>query len=128
MLVAEGDQGQRRALAGLILAAGHRVLAAASAASALDIAAAWALDLAVVNVFLADATALELIPRLRAFQPGLPVATMTGESSRELELGIRRLGIACYLIKPLRSAELIGLLAHLERRRRRGAKRMNLRA
>ena len=117
MLAVEDDGQQRRYLEELIRGAGHHVLSAETAGQALRLAAARPLDLAVVDVFLPDATAGELIPVLRAFRPGLPVVKVTGASSRELELGIRRLGIVCYLAKPIVAAEFLGLLAHLDRRR-----------
>ena len=113
----EDDGQQRRYLEELIRGAGHHVPAAETAGAALRLAAARPLDLAVVDVFLPDATACELIPVLRAFRPGLPVVTVTGASNRELELGIRRLGVVCYLAKPIAATEVLGLLAHLDRRR-----------
>lgn len=116
VLVVEDDGEQRRCFEDLIRGANHKALAAGTAGEALRIAAARPLDLAVVDLFLPDATACELIPVLRAFRPGLPVVTVTGASSRELELGVRRLGILCYLAKPIAAGEFLGLLAHLERR------------
>ena len=121
VLVVEDDLQQRRFLEDLILAARHRVLAAETAGAALRLAAARAIDLAVLDVFLPDGTALELIPGLRAFRPGLPIVTVTGENSRELELALRRLGIVCYLAKPIRSREFLGLLDHLDGRLKRNA-------
>ncbi|MEJ5360311.1 MAG: response regulator [Desulfobacterales bacterium] len=121
VLAVEDDAQQRRFLESLIRAGGHRVFAAETAGAALRLAAARAIDLAVLDVFLPDGTALELIPGLRAFRPGLPVVTVTGENSRELELALRRLGIVCYLAKPIRSGEFLGLLDHLDGRLQRDA-------
>ncbi len=120
VLAVENDVKQRTDLAELIRSAGHRVFAVGTAVCALGIAAARAVDLAVVDLCLPDAAPAELIAGLRALQPELPVVTVTGANSRELELRLRRLGLVCYLVKPIRSAEFRGLLAHLDRRLCRG--------
>lgn len=92
---------------------GHTPAPAPSGEAALACAAAEGYDLFLLDVFLSDTTAMELIPRLRALQPDVPAVTVTGQNSRELELELRQLGIAYYLAKPIQPAELQALLDHL---------------
>ncbi|NOG68887.1 response regulator [Roseicella sp. DB1501] len=57
---------------------GHDVMHAEDGAAALDIAATCPFDLLVTDLAMPRVSGLELIPRLRAEQPGLPVLVMTG--------------------------------------------------
>ncbi len=73
-------------------------------------------DLFLLDVFLPDMTARELVPALKALQPEVPIITLTGQSSRRLERELRELGIAYYMAKPVPHDELRSILEHLSRR------------
>ena len=66
---------------------------AESGRAALEKAAAMDFDLLLLDVFLPDMTAMELIPRLRAFRPDARIITLTGQSTRELELSCANSGL-----------------------------------
>jgi DNA-binding response OmpR family regulator len=68
-------------------------------------------------VFLPDMTAMDLIPRLRVFRPDARVITLTGQSTRDLELKLREQGIAYYMAKPVAASELKSILDHMGRQK-----------
>ena len=93
----------------------HDVTCAESGRAALDKAAAKDFDLFLLDVFLPDMTAMELIPRLRSFRPDARIITLTGQSTRELERELRELGISYYMAKPASQKELKSILDHMSR-------------
>lgn len=88
----------------LLEAAGHVVRLAGSAEAALRLAQGEAFDVAVVDLGLPDATGAELVTRLLAVQPDLPVVLSTGRLPDDpLVAAARRAGgqrIAALLGKP----------------------------
>jgi len=93
----------------------HDVTSAESGRDALEKAAAMDFDLFLLDVFLPDMTAMDLIPRLRSFRPDARIITLTGQSTRELERELRELGIAYYMAKPASQKELKSILDHMSR-------------
>ena len=79
-----------------------------------------------LDVFLPDATAMELIPQLKVLQAEARIITLTGQSSRELERTLRELGISYYMAKPFQRDELHSLLTHMAGRRRARGRRRTL--
>jgi DNA-binding response OmpR family regulator len=75
-------------------------------------------DLILLDVFLPDTTAMELIPQIKAIQPDACIITLTGQSSRGLERKLRELGISYYMAKPFQRDELHSILVHLADRHR----------
>jgi len=70
-------------------------------------------DLILLDVYLPDTDALQLIPRLEKACPGLKIVAMTGYDTAELEREIRKLGVLYYLRKPFTNNELKTLLKHI---------------
>jgi DNA-binding NtrC family response regulator len=70
-------------------------------------------DLAFLDIYLGDTTALDLIPKMKSINPDIGIVTMTGNSNRELEMKIRALGILYYMEKPIESNGLKLLLDHV---------------
>jgi DNA-binding response OmpR family regulator len=87
----------------------HDVTCAESGRAAMDF------DLFLLDVFLPDMTAMDLIPRLRSFRPDARIITLTGQSTRELERELRELGITYYMAKPASQMELKSILDHMSR-------------
>jgi DNA-binding response OmpR family regulator len=114
-LVVEDDFFYRDMLSKMIHGWGHDVTCSENGRAALEKASAMDFDLFLLDVFLPDMTAMDLIPRLRAFQPDARIITMTGQSTRDLELKLRKLGIAYYMAKPVPVSELKGILDHMDR-------------
>jgi len=93
----------------------HDVTCAESGRAALEKAAAMDFDLFLLDVFLPDMTAMDLIPRLRSFRPDARIITLTGQSTRKLERELRELGISYYMAKPASQKELKSILDHMSR-------------
>jgi DNA-binding response OmpR family regulator len=117
ILIVEDDQFYRDMLTGMVQGWGHDVTCSENGRTALEKAFAMDFDLFLLDVFLPDMTAMDLIPRLRAFRPDARVITLTGQSTRDLELKLRELGIAYYMAKPVPAFELKGILDHMGRRK-----------
>ncbi len=69
-------------------------------------------DIALLDYSLPDGTALELMPRLQAVDPGVPLVILTGHGSIDLAVQAIKLGAEQFLTKPV---ELPTLLTVLER-------------
>lgn len=70
-------------------------------------------DLILLEVFLTDVKAVDLITQIKQIRPATRIITMTGFNSRELELKIRRQGILYYMIKPFEEAHLKSILDYI---------------
>jgi len=66
-----------------------------------------------LEVFLPDVQAGDLIPQMKRIRPDVRIITMTGYNSRELEQKIRRQGILYYMIKPFEEAYLKSILDYI---------------
>jgi DNA-binding NtrC family response regulator len=69
-------------------------------------------DVAVIDYLLPDGTALDLLPRLKAIDPGVPLIIMTGHGSIDLAVRAIKEGAEQFLTKPV---DLPTLLVVLER-------------
>jgi DNA-binding response OmpR family regulator len=116
ILVVEDEILQAEMVAGMLQGWGHETIAADDGRKALEAVERFAPELILLDVFLPDATAVELIPQIKAAQPEARIITLTGQSSRELERRLRELGISYYMAKPFQSAELQSILSHLSGR------------
>ena len=93
VLIAEDEVLHAEMLSGMVASWGHAVTGVESGWQALEAAACCNIDLFLLDVFLPDMTAVELIPQLKALQPQARIITLTGHSNRELERKLRELGI-----------------------------------
>ncbi len=116
ILIVEDDVFFRETLTRMVQGWGHAATAAETGRAALEKAAGRDFDLFLLDVFLPDTTAMELVPRIQAFRPQARIVTLTGQSTRELELKLRELGIAYYMAKPVQAPELKSIIDHLSRR------------
>ncbi|MDO9707378.1 response regulator [Paracraurococcus lichenis] len=94
---------------------GHAVVHAADGETALGLAAALPFDVLVTDLAMPRMTGLELIPRLRADHPDLPVVVMTGYLTED---GARMLaapatGPTALLLKPFAVTQLVDALARI---------------
>ena len=85
VLIVEDEPLQLAVLASMVRSYGHTVVLAVSGEQALERVRSEAFDLFMLDVFLPDTTALELIPQVKSLQPDARIITLTGQSSRELE-------------------------------------------
>src|SRR5215467_6325045 len=69
-------------------------------------------DAAIIDYLLPDGTALDLMPRLKAIDPGVPLIILTGHGSIDLAVQAIKEGAEQFLTKPV---DLSTLLIILER-------------
>ncbi len=92
---------------------GHQARVAATGQDALEIVKKEMFDLILLDIFLPDTIAYELIPKLKQEWSGLNIITMTGHSSKDVEEKVRRQGILYYMVKPVDLTELESIIHHL---------------
>ncbi len=111
VLLVEDDRALREALADTLLLAGHDYRAVGSAEEALEAVEQEAFSLVVSDVNMPGMDGHQLLARLRARQPQLPVLLMTAHGAVERAVDAMRQGAADYLVKPFEPKALIELVA-----------------
>lgn len=96
---------------------GHQTRIAATGKAVMDILKQDFFDLILLDIFLPDAMAYDLIPQMKREWSGMEIITMTGHNSRDLEKRIRSQGILYYMVKPINFVELKSILSHFENKR-----------
>jgi two-component system KDP operon response regulator KdpE len=109
VLVVDDEPPIRRFLRTSLTAAGYRVLAAESAAQALDVFAAEKPDLVVLDLGLPDRSGLEIIAALRKRSP-VPIIVLSVRDDERTKVEALDLGADDYISKPFGMAELIARL------------------
>ncbi len=115
VLVAEDERLAALVIAEALAEAGHAVLLAGDGEAALRLAADNPFDVLLTDLTLPRMTGWELIPRLRAQRPDLPVVVMTGflrPGGREVLLADAR-GRLAILLKPFEIGQLLDALARV---------------
>jgi len=95
---------------------GHEATVATTGHAALKITRNQMFDLILLDIFLPDTVAYDLIPKLKYEWSGLNIITMTGHSSKEVEEKVRRQGILYYMVKPIELNELENIIHHLNKK------------
>ena len=101
ILVADGDEAAARLVAGFLLQSRLRAYPTSRGLDAARLLGRFRLGLAVIDVDLLDMSGLELVRRLRATEPALPIVMTTADYSPATEVQARQLGIVQYLHKPI---------------------------
>src|SRR5574340_310390 len=112
ILVVEDDASLREAVCLTLECAGHRVLAADGGAAALELAARNAFNLIVSDLRMQPMDGIELLRRLRADQPHVPVLLTTAFGDVDKAVLAMRSGACDFLLKPF---EPRTLLEHVQR-------------
>src|SRR3954468_3927841 len=112
ILVIEDDPDTRANLRDILELDDHRVESAGSAAEALTRDDWSSISAIILDRRLPDATADELLPRLRQASPGAAILIVTGYADLEGAISALRQGAADYILKPI---EPDGLRARLKR-------------
>ena len=115
ILVIEDDIPIIQYLCRLINGWGYRVDKAVHGREALSKLQNQSFDLILLDIFLTDTDAAELIPRIKTIRPDTPIITITGHNTREVELKIRKLGVVAFLTKPIENKELKLILEHMSK-------------
>ncbi|MFA6110797.1 MAG: response regulator [Candidatus Latescibacterota bacterium] len=121
VVIVDADPGSRRELTQTLSEDGWEVWTYASAAEALARLPHLAVDLLVTEVHLPDLPAWDLIPRLRALDPDLPVVALTADEAWETSRRVRvEAGpVFYYALKPVDPQELRGVARSAARWRHR---------
>jgi DNA-binding NtrC family response regulator len=88
-------------------------------------------DIALLDYSLPDGTALDLLPRLQAVDPGVPLVILTGHGSIDLAVQAIKLGAEQFLTKPVELSTLLTVIERVlanQRVRRAQAAQQSLRA
>jgi DNA-binding response OmpR family regulator len=101
ILVADGDEASARLVASFLLQARLRAYPTARGLEAMRLVGRFRLGLAVVDVDLLDMPGCDLVRKLQAVEPALPIVMTTGDYSPSTEVQARQLGIVQYLHKPI---------------------------
>jgi CheY-like chemotaxis protein len=104
LLLVEDDEGCAAAMREWLEICGAQVTTAGSVVAALGRLAAQAPDLVVVDVYLPDGTAWELLEQLRARAPGaagVPVIAITGKSRAAVAGAAAAHGVRHVVTKPI---------------------------
>lgn len=124
VLLVEDDDGVREFAAAVLIEAGYEVCTSRNGVEALERVRSYgdAIDVVVTDIVMPEMGGRELVERLRAQQPDLPVLYITGYSDdarmlEELEAVGARL-----LEKPFTARALVDVVAALESSRRRVAR------
>ena len=107
VLVVDDDPGLAEVIDLLLTREGYAAERAGTVREALERIAATEPDLVITDLKLPDGTGLDVISRLHAERPELPVIMITSYSSLESAIGALRAGAVDYLIKPFDNDEFL---------------------
>ena len=111
VLLVEDDHALREALADTLLLAGHGFRAVGSGEDALAAVMLEPFSLVISDVNMPGMDGHQLLARLRACQPQLPVLLMTAHGAVERAVDAMRQGAVDYLVKPFEPRALLDLVA-----------------
>ncbi|REH36789.1 two-component system response regulator RegA [Paraperlucidibaca baekdonensis] len=114
LLIIDDDESFRAALARACERRGCVVTVASDRASALGRALEFGPDAAVVDLRLADASGLALLPELLAIRPAMRLLMLTGFSSIATAVEAVKRGAINYLAKPAAVDDILRALGHGE--------------
>jgi DNA-binding NtrC family response regulator len=111
ILLIEDDHSTAAALEKVLQADGYAVHVANRGDEGLDRARSEPYDLVVTDLKLPGLGGLDLIARLHAAKPRLPIVMMTAHGTTETAIEAMKLGACDYLVKPFEVDELLDLAA-----------------
>ena len=95
---------------------GHDAHSVENGPDALKLLKNHPIDLILLDVYLKETTAIELIPKIKRIKPFINIITMTGQNDRQLELKIRSFGILYYMEKPIETKNFKLIVDHINNR------------
>ncbi|SDU28636.1 response regulator [Desulfobacula phenolica] len=94
----------------------HKVTVVDTGKKALEIIKNEIFDLILMDIFLPDTVAYDLIPKMKKEWSGMNIITMTGYSSKDVEKKVRSHGIMYYMEKPVSLVELKSIIQHMNKK------------
>jgi DNA-binding NtrC family response regulator len=113
ILVVEDEVGIRFGIRDFLESSGYEVKEAESCQTAVAIFQTARPDIAIIDYLLADGTALELLPRLKALYPEIPLVILTAHGSIDLAVRAVKEGAEQFLTKPIELPILLIMLQRL---------------
>ncbi len=124
VLIVDDEPNIRRMLGALLRAEGYEVREAGSGRSALAEVRGDEPDAVVMDLYMPDATGLEVLPELKKAAPDVPVLMMSGRASLSDAVKATKLGAFHFVEKPLApEAVLLSLRSALELRHAKATNR-----
>lgn len=106
ILIIDDDASLRRVLEYNLREDGFRVVTAQAGAEALERCRTERVDLVVTDIRMPEMSGLELLTRLKAIEPELPVIVLTAHGTIDSAVEAMKLGAADYLTKPFNREQL----------------------
>jgi UDP-3-O-[3-hydroxymyristoyl] N-acetylglucosamine deacetylase len=100
ILVVDDEEGIRNTLRGVLTDEGYDVVEASDGRRALEVMARSVPRLAIVDVWMPEVDGIELVERMRAQAPGVPIIVISGHGTIETAVRVIRLGAFDFLEKP----------------------------
>jgi DNA-binding response OmpR family regulator len=116
ILAVEDDPGILRMLERGLAAAGHQVLTAANGEDGAVLATEEGVDIVLLDISLPDLSGHEVLARIRARRPALPVLMLTARDDLDNKVRAHDAGADDYLTKPFAFEELLARIRALTRR------------
>ena len=110
ILVVDDEENIRHTLRGVLADEGYDVLEAADGRTALALLERTVPRLAIVDVWMPEVDGIELVERMRAQAPGIPVIVISGHGSIETAVRVIRLGAFDFLEKPFQLDALLNVV------------------
>ncbi len=118
VLLVDDEALTREFYGDLLVEHGFQVFAASSGAEALELAQTRCLDAVVLDIVMPEMSGLEVLERLRAQDPDLPVIMLTGHATSQNAIAALKLGAFDFIVKGL-DHSLVVLAVHRAIRHRR---------
>jgi DNA-binding NtrC family response regulator len=128
VLVVDDENTIRFAIRDYLDASGYEVAEAGSCAEAESAWRAFRPDVAVIDFQLPDGDALQLLSRIRPFDPDLPIVILTAHGSIDLAVRAIKEGADQFLTKPIELSALTVILGRMIENRRNHRKEAATRA
>ena len=122
----DDDASAREALERVLTGEGYEVASHVEGTSGLAAALEDDCDCVLTDLRMPGVSGLELIDRLRAELPNLPVVLMTAHGTTETAIEATRRGAFDYILKPFEMEELLPILARAAAAGRRGREKIAL--
>jgi DNA-binding NtrC family response regulator len=113
ILVVDDEAGVRFGIRDFLETSGYEVAEAENCQAAVEIFQAARPDAAIIDYLLADGNALELLPRLKAIYPEVPLVILTAHGSIDLAVRAVKEGAEQFLTKPIELPILLVILQRL---------------
>src|SRR5262245_31572872 len=111
LILIEDDSSIASALKKELVAEGYDVLLAARGDEGLVLALEQACDLVITDLKMPGLSGLQLVERLHAAKPKLPIIMITAFGTTETAIEATKLGAYDYLLKPFDMGEMLKLVA-----------------